>query len=211
MTPFSAVDHDMLRQIQTFADSKTFATVFGGAQPRLLKSGMFLIAPLIITTAICSQPSRYAVARTNSSTLALNGRTAPCNTAWARSGLRLLGNNVGKIAFNAVPMVCGCPSHVSSIVRDTTQLDSLEERFGVTSLCTTLKLPGAVSSCTPSEGACGRYSLTGRFRRLTPCGFNSFWLIGLYSAKSWFLTPSQSCLLSSLLRNMTVFPVPVRK
>lgn len=51
----------------------------------------------IITTTIWSQPSRYAAARTRSSTLALRDRTAPCKTACAKSGLRLLGNNVGRI------------------------------------------------------------------------------------------------------------------
>jgi hypothetical protein len=67
-----------------------------------------LIHP-IITIAMCSHPSRYAVARTSSSTLALSGNTAPCNTACASSGLRRLGNSVGNIWFSAVPMVCGCP------------------------------------------------------------------------------------------------------
>jgi hypothetical protein len=113
----------------------------------------------IITTAICNHPSRYALARTNSSTLAPSGNTAPCRTACASNALRRLGNKLGRMAFSAVPTVCGCRDDASTL----------------TKLCTTRRLPGSVSS----DAACGRYKRTGRWRRLTPCGFKSFWFMGL--------------------------------
>ena len=82
-------------------------------------------------------------------------------------------------------------------------------RFGVTKLCTTLRLPGLLSFSPLFVATCGRYMRTGRCLNAAPWGFSNFWLMGLYSAKSCFFTPFQSCVLSSLLKNMTVFPVPV--
>lgn len=62
-----------------------------------------------------------------------------------------------------------------------------------------------------SSAECGRYKRTGMFRSETPCGFSSFLLTGLKRSRSCLLTPSHRLSESSLLRNMTVLPVPLRR
>ena len=66
-----------------------------------------------ITTTICKNPSVNAAALMRSSTGALMGTTAPCNTGAAKTGFLLLGNTVGRIWFRAVPRVFGWPVRVA--------------------------------------------------------------------------------------------------
>lgn len=68
--------------------------------------------------------------------------------------------------------------------------------------------PAVGTSLEDEDEACGKYSRTGRCLSAVPCGFNNFWLIGLNCAGLCSLTASHSCSESSLLRDMTVLPVP---
>lgn len=62
----------------------------------------------IIRTTTYTHPSPYAEHRTNSSTGADRGTTAPCRTGLARTGVLRLGNKFGSRLCSAVPIVCGC-------------------------------------------------------------------------------------------------------
>jgi len=90
-----------------------------------------------MTTPRCIQPSKYAAALIRSSTKAPIGTTAPCRTAFARIGVRRLGNNVGNSACRAVPSVC----------------DSLEAgKVGVIRDCTTRRWPDVGSEAVGEDG-----------------------------------------------------------
>lgn len=57
------------------------------------------------TTIKQSHPSGYAASLISSSRGAEKGTGAPCMMTFARTGSRLLGNNVGRRVLSAVPSV----------------------------------------------------------------------------------------------------------